>query len=36
LVDAELGHDLALEHSDSVDGGLLGQNLGRSSGVKGL
>jgi hypothetical protein len=36
LVGGELGHHLALEHGDGVDGCLFGQSLGRSSGVNGL
>jgi hypothetical protein len=36
LVGSKLGHHLALEHGDSMDGGLLGQSLGYSSGVNGL
>jgi hypothetical protein len=31
-----VGHHLALEHGDGVDDSLLGQSLGRSSGVNGL
>jgi hypothetical protein len=36
LVGGELGHHLALEHGDDVDGGLLGQSLGGSSSMNGL
>jgi hypothetical protein len=36
LVSGELGHHLALEHGDSVDGCLFGQSLGHSSGMNGL
>jgi hypothetical protein len=36
VISGELGHHLALEHGDSVDGGLLGQSLGGSSGMNGL
>jgi hypothetical protein len=32
----ELGHHLVLEHGDGVGGGLLGKNLGGSSGVDAL
>jgi hypothetical protein len=36
LVAGELGHHLALEHGDGLDGCLFGQSLGRSPGVNGL
>jgi hypothetical protein len=36
LVGGKLGHHLAPEHGDGVDGGLLGQSLGSGSGVNRL
>jgi hypothetical protein len=36
LVTGELGHHLALEHGDGMDGCLFGQSLGHSPGVNGL
>jgi hypothetical protein len=36
LFGGELGDHLALDHGESVDGFLLGQSLGGSSGMNGL